>query len=299
MIGADEIGAAKTVAVDGEAGSGFSQDFTFTDSDFNWLRGVASRHSGIVLPEGKRNMIYSRLAKRLRVLRLKKFSEYRRVLESGDQEEFGEFINALTTNLTSFFRERHHFDHLRDVALPELLATRRSDRQVRIWSSACSTGEEPYTTSLVVKQALSDIGSDWNYRILATDLDTQVLSRAASGVYPAERVASLDRATIRRWFLKGVGSTEGSVRVKSDLRQPITFQQLNLVKDWSLGDTFDIIFCRNVVIYFDKPTQKLLFNKIADVLTPNGYLYIGHSESLFQLTDRFALVGKTTYQRVD
>ena len=270
-------------------------DFEFTTRDFEWLRGVASEHSGIVLLDTKRNMIYSRLAKRLRHLGLNNFSEYRRLLEDGDPQEFSEFINALTTNLTSFFREAHHFEHLREVVWPELQARRASPGMLRIWSAGCSTGEEPYTVSMVVRDALN---GGWDYQILATDLDSKVLATAASGIYPAERVSDLDPRLVRRSFLRGTGALQGKVRVKSELQAAISFQQLNLVKEWSAGEPFDIIFCRNVVIYFDKPTQKQLFARFADSLVPGGYLYIGHSESLFQTTTAFELVGKTTYRRI-
>lgn len=273
-------------------------DFQLTNEDFEWLRTVANAHSGIMLPNAKRTMIYSRLAKRLRYLGLSKFSQYRAVLEGGNQEEFSEFINALTTNLTSFFREPHHFEHLRQVVLPSLLAVHRPRREVRIWSAGCSTGEEPYTLSMTVNNALAELGGGWIYRILATDLDTKVLANAASGIYPADRAAGLDIRLLRRCFLRGAGSLAGKFRIKPELQAPLSFRQLNLVKEWSMNEPFDVIFCRNVVIYFDKPTQKRLFNRFADSMVPGGYLYIGHSESLFQVTDRFELVGTTTYRKV-
>jgi chemotaxis protein methyltransferase CheR len=274
-------------------------DFLFTNRDFEWLRRVASEHSGIVLAETKRNMIYSRLSKRLRRLGLKKFSQYRALLQNGDSQEFKEFINALTTNLTSFFRERHHFEHLRHVALPELVKSGRTDRVVRIWSAGCSTGEEPYTISMTMRDSLEELGCGWDYRVLATDLDTKVLATAAAGVYSAERVATLEKSVLRRCFLRGTGSFEGMFRIRPELRAPISFKQLNLTKDWSIDEQFDLIFCRNVIIYFDRPTQKELFDKFTDLLAPGGYIYIGHSESLFQTQSRLTLVGKTTYQKTD
>lgn len=272
--------------------------FQLTDADFDWLRRVASEHSGIKLPEGKRTMIYSRLAKRLRALGLKKFSEYRKLLDRGDQAEFAQFINALTTNLTAFFREPYHFDHLCQEVLPALVSERRSGRRVQLWSAGCSTGEEPYSLSMAVRTALQELGGDWDYRIRATDLDTTVLATASAGIYSVERVEGLEQAALRRWFLRGAGSFRGQVRVKPELQAPIRFEQVNLVKEWSVSEPLDVIFCRNVVIYFDKATQKRLFDRFADALHPGGYLYIGHSESLFQVTDRFVLVGKTTYQKV-
>ena len=294
-----ELPSRIQVRRDGQAAGALPTDFQFTNQDFEWLRSVANAHSGIMLPDAKRTMIYSRLAKRLRHLGLTKFSQYRALLEGGNQEEFSEFINALTTNLTAFFREPHHFDHVRQVALPALMAARRNQKRVHIWSAGCSTGEEPYTLSMVMKTALAELGGAWDYRISATDLDTKVLASAAAGIYPAERVSGLDTGLLRRCFLRGAGSLEGKFRIKPELQTPISFQQLNLVKEWSMKEPLDIIFCRNVVIYFDKTTQKRLFDKFADAMAPGGYLYIGHSESLFQITSRFELVGTTTYQKVD
>lgn len=273
-------------------------DFLFTERDFEWLRTVANQHSGIMLPGTKRNMLYSRLAKRLRSLGLKKFSEYRALLESGDGEEFKEFINALTTNLTAFFRESHHFEHIQDVVLPALVPTRRPKRRVSVWSAGCSTGEEPYTLSMVMHKTLPELGGGWEYRVLATDLDTKVLASAAAGIYPLERVEKLDIEILRRYFLRGGGAFEGKVHIKPEIQAPVTFEQLNLVKEWSMKEPHDIIFCRNVVIYFDRETQKKLFDRFAEALVPGGYLYIGHSETLFQTTDRFELVGKTIYQKI-
>lgn len=268
------------------------QEFVFTDADFHWLRKRASEYSGILLPEAKRNMIYGRLSKRLRRLRLKSFSEYRKLLEDEANAEFGEFINAITTNLTSFYRERHHFDHLR-----EKLQGMQVNRRVKIWSAACSTGEEPYTIAMVAGSVFGEKFSNF-VDLDATDLDTNVLARARGGVYDVERLGDVPREELRQWWMRGTGANQGKARAKDGLRRGIRFAQLNLIENWVMQGPYDFVFCRNVVIYFDKPTQAKLFDRIANVMTPNGYLYIGHAESLAQVSRRFRLVGKTTYQRI-
>jgi chemotaxis protein methyltransferase CheR len=275
-------------------------EFLLTDRDFQWLRKAASEYSGIMLPEVKRNMIYGRLSKRLRTLGLRKFSEYRKLLEGPDSGEFREFINSLTTNLTSFFREPHHFEHLTHVALPACMEARRRRgraKQLRIWSAGCSTGQEPYTIMMAIRDHLP-AADDWDVRILATDLDTQVLARAERGEYSTESVEDLDAELVRRWFLRGAGAFAGRVKVKPALARGIEFRQFNLVKPWTnpWNEPIDVIFCRNVVIYFDKPTQRGLFERFANSLTPGGYFYQGHSETLFHLCDRFEAAGRTVYR---
>ncbi|MCX6611655.1 MAG: protein-glutamate O-methyltransferase CheR [Acidobacteria bacterium] len=272
-------------------------EFRFTEDDFQWLRLVANKHSGIVLADAKRNMIYSRLTKRLRQLNLSSFSEYRQLLDGSDSREFGEFINAITTNLTSFFREQHHFDHLAEQTIPELVMQPRRERRIRVWSAGCSTGEEPYSIAMVLEKGLSKYPG-WSYDILATDLDTQVLQRAAAGIYTEDRGSNLDGAILKRWFQRGQGCHSGRIRVKPELQRYIRFQQLNLVQPWKVDGPFDVLFCRNVVIYFDKATQQKLFDKFADVLAPGAALHIGHSETLHQVSDRFRLAGKTTYRKL-
>ncbi len=273
--------------------------FVLTEKDFRWLRSLAEQHSGIMLPDAKRTMLYSRLSKRLRALGLPDFAAYRKRLENRDSGEFREFINALTTNLTSFFREPHHFDHLAVAAMPARMAERRArhDNRFRIWSAAASTGEEPYSIAMTVLENMPG-GAHWDFRVLATDLDTQVLAKARAGIYRDETLERIDDTRRRRWFFRGVGKFAGLVRVKPALQEPVEFRPFNLVKPWTLPEPFDAIFCRNVVIYFDKFTQRDLFARMADVLVPGGYLYLGHSETLFEISDRFELVGKTTYRKL-
>ena len=271
-------------------------EFRFTEDDFQWLRQAANQHSGIVLADAKRNMIYSRLTKRLRQLNLQSFSEYRKLLGRSDTSEFGEFINAITTNLTSFFREEHHFEHLAECVIPELVSQRRRERRMRVWSAGCSTGEEPYSIAMVLEESLKH-HPGWSYDILATDLDTQVLRRAAAGIYAQDRGSNLDESRLKRWFQRGQGCHSGKIRVKPELQRHIRFQQVNLVQPWKVDGPFDVLFCRNVIIYFDKSTQRQLFDKFADSLSPGATVYIGHSETLHQVSERFQLAGKTTYRK--
>jgi chemotaxis protein methyltransferase CheR len=286
--------AASTARVDEV--SEVTGDFRMTDANFRFLCKLANSHSGIVLSDGKRQMIYSRLVRRLRALKLPGFDEYCQLLEEGDSQEFVEFINAITTNLTAFFREMHHFEHLARKVIPELLQQHAADRRIRIWSAGCSTGEEPYSLAMTLAENIPNIDR-WDVRLLATDLDTNVLAKAASGIYDEERVQGIARERLDRWFMRGTGGNAGAVCVRPELKQLIAFKQLNLMEEWPMRGPFDVIFCRNVVIYFDKPTQQRLFERYANLMVPQGHLYIGHSENLFKVTDRFEPLGQTIYRR--
>ncbi len=272
------------------------QQYEFTDQDFQHLRRFIADKTGIAIADNKRELVYGRIARRLRATGLSRFSEYRRLLESGHSEELEEFINVITTNLTSFFRERHHFDILRDQLLPELLRRYRS-RPLRIWSAGCSTGEEAYSLAITVLECRQVVARD-RVRIIATDLDSSVVAKARSGVYEQERVEALDQALVRRYFLKGKGRNAGKVRIKPEVAEMVEFSQLNLMETWPFEEPFDIIFCRNVIIYFDLPTQARLVDRFAGSLDPHGYLFIGHSETLNKVSNRFELLGKTVYRRV-
>ncbi len=274
-----------------------SKEFTLTDRDFQTIRKLVYDHTGITLSDGKKDMIYSRLVRRLRQLGLHRFRDYVALLEDESSDEIGNFINSVTTNLTAFFREQHHFDYLRDELLPELMKRRASDRRIRIWSAGCSTGEEPYSIAMTVREVIPE-NSGWQVRILATDLDTNVLATASRGVYSEERLNGVPKAMLKRWFLRGKGANAGKVRVREGLRRMILFKQLNLMKEWPVKPGVDILFCRNVVIYFDKPTQRKLFDRFADVLADEGHLFIGHSETLYKVSDRFHLLGKTIYRKI-
>ena len=272
-------------------------EFEFSDQDFQRVRRIINQVAGISLADSKRELVYSRLARRLRQRQLQRFGDYCDLLETGDDEaELREFVNALTTNLTSFFREPHHFEYLGAELLPALVRARSfGHRRIRIWSAGCSTGEEPYSIAMVIRETLPAVG--WDVKILATDLDSNVLATAERGVYEWNRVKDLPETRLRRWFQKGRNAQAGWVRAAPALRDLITFRQLNLMDDWPMRGPFDLIFCRNVVIYFDKPTQRVLFERFADLLIEQGHLFVGHSESLFKVTERFAPLGKTIYRK--
>ncbi len=274
-----------------------SNEFEFTDRHFETVREIVQGHAAIRLPDGKRQMVYGRLVRRLRELKLQSFDQYLALLDQDDGSEFVNLINAITTNLTSFFRENHHFQALRDRYLPELFELRGRERRLRIWSAGCSTGEEPYSIAITLREALPP-AQHWDARILATDIDTNVVRTAATGVYPFERAKNLPREMLSRWFQRGKGPHTDKVRVKPELQQLISFRPLNLMAEWPMRGRFDIIFCRNVVIYFDKPTQARLFDRYADRLHEGGYLFLGHSESMHNLSDRFRLLGNTVYQKL-
>lgn len=272
------------------------REFELTDRDFDYLRDLVGQHTGITLGDHKRQLVYGRLAKRLRELQLANFAEYCRYVENHTDSELSEVINAITTNLTSFFRENHHFEHLAEHALLDRRECNAPTRRLRIWSAGCSTGEEPYSIAMTLAETFPD-RAGWDMRILATDIDSQVLAKAQSGVYPDERIKDLPPSRAKRWFSRGTGVNAGKVKVSSKLQELISFKQLNLMNEWPMRGPFDIIFCRNVVIYFDKPTQRKLFDRYADLLAPNGYLYVGHSESLHGTSERFKLIGRTIYQK--
>jgi len=272
------------------------REFEFRDDHFAFIRDTLFENAGITLSEIKRDMVYSRLIRRIRALNLRTFDEYLNLLKKSPEREMVEFTNALTTNLTSFFRENHHFDYLTSTIFPDL-SQRKRERRLRIWSAGCSTGEEPYSLAITLKQAIRYFPG-WDVKILATDLDSNVVAQARAGIYPEERVKGLPSAVVSRWFNKGNGALEGKVKVKRELQEIITFKQLNLMHSWPMRGPFDIIFCRNVVIYFNKETQKTLFSRYAEYLDDNGYLIVGHSESLHGVTKQFRPLGKTIYQKI-
>jgi chemotaxis protein methyltransferase CheR len=270
-------------------------EYALQDSDFRHIVKLVMDTAGIVLSEKKRPFIHGRLGRRLRILGLSDFAEYCRLLESpdGDSERHN-LINAITTNHTNFFREPHHFDYLAKTILPALAAARGTGPgRLRIWSAGCSTGEEPYTIAMTLRGHQPSL-SGWDVKILATDLDTNVVAHAAAGVYDAERLESIPAAYRKRFM---TGQPEGRALMNDELRSSIMFAPLNLLESWPMSGPFDVIFCRNVVIYFDKPTQRRLFDRYADLLKPDGWLFVGHSESLLNVTDRFDLVGRTIYRR--
>ena len=271
------------------------REFAFGDEDFAALRKLVRELTGISLTEQKRELVYGRLSRRLRALKLDSFGEYRQLLAT-NAAELVHLCNAITTNLTAFFREQHHFVHLRDHILRPLASAPGGARRLRIWSAGCSTGEEPYSIAMSVLEALPDL-SGWDIRILATDLDSDVLERARRGIYPAERVTGLDTTRLARFFSAHGESATPSYEVVPELRALISFRQLNLVHRLPMKGPLDIIFCRNTIIYFDKETQRDLFGRMAQLQRPGDLLFVGHSENLFKVSTDYTLVGRTIYRR--
>jgi len=273
-----------------------ASDYLLTDTQFNRIRQLVREHTGIALSEAKRQLVYGRLARRLRALKLESFGEYIELLERGVAAELEEFTNAITTNLTSFFRESHHFDYLASDVLPKIVAKDGGTRRARIWCCAASTCEEPYSIAMVLREA-QGILNGFDVKLLATDLDSAVLAAGAAGIYNAERLKSVSNARVSRFFRKGSGEHTGKFRAEGELRNLITFKQLNLMHEWPMRGPFDVIFCRNVIIYFDKETQRVLFERMAALQRPGDMLFLGHSESLYRVSDKYELVGRTIYRR--
>ena len=268
-------------------------EFSFEARDFDRVRELIYKLAGISLHAGKQAMVYSRLSRRLRETGHRSFGAYLQWLEAtagaAGEAEWQEFVNCLTTNLTAFFREEHHFQVLAD----DLRARKRAG--LRVWCSAASTGEEPYTLAMTAIEAL---GADSNLKIVASDIDTRVLATAARGVYAAD-ARGLSPERQRQHFMRGKGDNGGFMRVKPELARMIEFRALNLMDArWSLGEPFDIVFCRNVMIYFDAGTQRSVLERIHAVMKPGSLLFVGHSENFTEAKDLFRLRGKTVYERL-
>lgn len=278
--------------MDGVAGTSGMQgrEFAWTDADFDRVQDMIYKRAGISLHDGKHAMVYSRLSRRLRETGYQSFREYLSWLESSDSAEWQEFINALTTNLTSFFREHHHFEILAD-----LLKSKPESTPWRVWCSASSTGEEPYS---IVMTALETLGPRANFSLSASDIDSKVLASAAQGVYRMDGLKGIDSSRMQRFFLRGKGSNDGFTRVKPELRAKIEFLMVNLIRDdWPFREPFDAVFCRNVMIYFDAPTQRRVLERIHRVMKPGALLFVGHAENFSDSRDLFVLKGKTVYER--
>lgn len=272
------------------------REFSFTDADFEALRTLAREMTGIALAESKRELVYGRLSRRLRVLGLRSFVDYRRHLEADDGAELGEFCNAMTTNLTAFFRESHHFDYLRDEFLLPRMNDPRASRRIRIWSAACSSGEEAYSLAMTICETIPDLPR-WDVKILATDIDSDILGRARRGRYAADRVKGLDPLRLQRFFRQVNDGAQRCYEVDPQIAGMVTFKVLNLMKELPMKGPLDVVVCRNVIIYFDKDAQRDLFGRIARVQRPNDLLFLGHSESLFKVSNDYTLIGKTIYRR--
>lgn len=264
-------------------------EFLFTESDFERVRTLIHRRAGIALGEQKRQMVYSRLSRRLRELGLPEFSTYLAMLEARpDGDEWQSFINSLTTNLTSFFREAHHFPALADFV-------KKRKGPVEIWCAAASTGEEPYSIAITLIEALGQSLASQS-RVISTDIDTAVLAKASAGVFNLDQVERLGPERLRRFFSKGVGANAGKVRIRPEVAAMVKFSQLNLLdRSWSVREPVDAIFCRNVMIYFDKPTQKAILDRFAPLLKSGGLLFAGHSENASLVNQAFKPLGQTVY----
>jgi chemotaxis protein methyltransferase CheR len=269
-------------------------DVSISNEEFDCFRSLIYAESGISLNDSKRALVVARLSKRLRQLELPTFQAYYdHVVAEKDGEEFTQMLDSISTNKTDFFREPKHFEFLRDRILPEL----QTDRKIRIWSAACSTGEEPYTIAMTLYDGV-DSPNRWDCKILASDLSTRVLAKAAAGIYDENQVRDLPSPVLQRHFLKGGGTSAGKVKVKPHLADRVTFRRINLMDDrYPLKTPVDVIFCRNVMIYFDRPTQERLMAKFYRYLSVGGYLFIGHSESLQWVKHRFQYVAPTTYRK--
>jgi chemotaxis protein methyltransferase CheR len=267
------------------------REFAWTNADFARVQALIYQRAGISLHDGKHAMVYSRLSRRLRETGHTSFNAYLGWLEqSNDGVEWQEFVNALTTNLTAFFREQHHFDifaaHLR---------SKPAGSSWSVWCNAASTGEEPYS---IVITALETLGANASFKLMASDIDSKVLSTAAQGVYRLDNVKGLSQERLQRFFMRGKASNSGLVRVKPELRKAIEFLNVNLIRDdWPFRDPFDVVFCRNVMIYFDAATQRRVLERIHRVLKPGGLLFVGHAENFSESRDLFTLKGKTVYER--
>jgi len=266
-----------------------AREFDFIKSDFDRVCKLIHDHAGISLSASKQEMVYSRLARRLRATGTSNFTDYLELLEQNDAAEWEAFTNSLTTNLTAFFREDHHFPVLAEHV------KRYKGGQIMLWCCASSTGEEPYSMAITVAEAFGTLKPP--VRILATDVDTNVLATAQAGVYPMERIEKMKEERLRRYFLRGTGARAGTARVRDELRSMITFRQLNLLDSgWPVRGPFHAIFCRNVMIYFDKTTQYGILQKFVPLLRADGIMFAGHSESFHHASDLVRLRGKTVYE---
>jgi chemotaxis protein methyltransferase CheR len=271
--------------------------FRLSDKEFKFICQFVYDTAGIVLNDTKREMVYRRLTRIIRERSLSSFHAYYQLLKLNPEQEKSYFINAITTNLTSFFREEHHFDFLLKTELPYLIKKNKNDKRIRIWSSASSTGEEPYSIAITLCEGLKNYLSSWDIKVLATDIDSDVLSKGKTGIYDKRRIEEIPERYKKIYFSKGTGLNDSKVKVLSNLQKLLTFKQLNLLHEWPMKGPFDIIFCRNVIIYFDKKTQQELFERYYEILAPGGLLILGHSENLGSYQKYFENVGRTVFRK--
>jgi chemotaxis protein methyltransferase CheR len=272
-------------------------EFVLTPSDFRSIAAMLHADAGIYLPESKSSMVYSRLAKRLRVLGLENFREYCSLVSSASGvDERQQMLAALTTNVTRFFREPHHFEHLKKTVLPPLLEEAKRGGRVRIWSAACSSGQEPYSIALTLLSMMNDV-AQLDIKVLATDIDPNMVASGSAGIYDEALMAEIPREMRDRWFVKQPKGDRLSWAVSDKLRELVIFRELNLIGNWPMKGKFQVIFCRNVVIYFEDDTQKKIWSRFQSLLSPGGRLFIGHSERVSgAAADAFETEGITTYR---
>lgn len=278
-----------------------NKDHKLSTDDFTFICQFVHNATGIVLNESKREMLYRRLARIIRERKLNSFSDYCYLLKTQTKKEESYFINAITTNLTSFFREQHHFDYLQQYEIPRIIANHKNamkqDKRIRIWSCASSTGEEPYSIAITILETMQANLSKWDIKILATDIDTNVLEHCSLGIYNDNSIEELPKKIKQNYFVQGTGHNSSSVKVSKKLKSLITFKHLNILHDWPMKGPFDVIFCRNVIIYFDKKTQQELFAQYYELLKPGGLLILGHSENLGAYQHYFSNIGRTIYRK--
>jgi len=269
-----------------------------SDAEFKKFSDLIYQHVGIYMKSEKKELLNARLGKRLRECRLDSFQEYFEFISRPDQQtrEFVKFLDSVSTNFTSFFREVSHFEYLKNSVLPELMANRGGNREFVFWSSASSSGEEPYTLAIFLNEFAAH-APGFRYKIMATDISTRVLAMAEHGVYPLEQTSKVPHELLKRYFQKGMGASAGKVKIKDELRRQVAFQRFNLMDDFPWHGEMDVIFCRNVMIYFDRPTQERLIGKFHQCLNKGGYLFIGHSESISSIKHDFVQVEATTYKK--
>ena len=277
------------------------QAMQLSEDDFKFICQFVYDTTGIVLNDSKREMLYRRLTRIIRERKLNSFSEYCQLLIDQGEQEKDFFINATTTNLTSFFRENHHFEYLTNEEIPALIKSKTAEangkKRLRVWSSASSTGEEPYSIAITILEAMKNDLPEWDIKILATDVDSNVLAKGKAGIYDVNRIEDIPQKFKQNYFFQGCGKSSQRVKVHDKLKNLITFKQLNLLHDWPMKGPFDVIFCRNVIIYFDKKTQLELFARYYEMLAPGGLLFLGHSENLGHYQQYFSNAGRTIFRK--
>lgn len=276
------------------------QTFEIKDREFSLLSDLVYQTIGINLGPAKKELLRTRLGKRLRLLGIPTFKDYYRYVTEENKDELTNLFDAISTNLTSFFREQKHFDYLTHTVLPEIMeeGKRRGEWTLRVWSAACSTGEEAYSLAITISEFLGE-SSRWGVKLLATDVNTEVLEKAEKGIYKEGRVADISKSMLKKYFLRGEGKQKGMVKVKRELQNMVTFRRINLtVPRYPFRKEFDFIFCRNVMIYFDKFTQKQIIDRMYSHLKKGGYLFLGHAESLTGIETKFKYIQPTIYKKL-